>query len=60
MSHRTYQPLPMHRIPYTDLTEAQVLQALKPTARWESGRIAASYVRTPDGWKLAVLRHLPS
>lgn len=30
MVSRTYQPLQMHRIPYTDLTESQVLQALRP------------------------------
>lgn len=32
MSTRNYQPLQMHRIPYTDLTESQVAQALRPAA----------------------------
>lgn len=32
MAKRNYQPLQMHRIPYTDLTESQVLQALRATA----------------------------
>jgi hypothetical protein len=30
MRRRNYQPLQMHRIPYTNLSEAQVLQALRP------------------------------
>jgi hypothetical protein len=29
---RTYRPLQMHRIAYTDLTESQVAQALRPAA----------------------------
>lgn len=33
MSTRNYKPLQMHRIPYTDLTEEQVTQALRPTAK---------------------------
>ena len=28
MSNRNYQPLQMHRIPWTDLTEEQVLQLI--------------------------------
>ncbi|HEY4212696.1 MAG TPA: MoaF N-terminal domain-containing protein [Steroidobacteraceae bacterium] len=32
MSVRNYRPLQMHRIAYTDLTEAQVTQLLKPAA----------------------------
>jgi hypothetical protein len=33
VSMRTYRPLQMHRIPYSDLTEEQVTQALRPAAR---------------------------
>ena len=29
---RNYRSLRMHRIPYTDLTEAQITQLLRPTA----------------------------
>ena len=32
MTNRSYRPLQMHRIPYTDLTESQVSQALRPAA----------------------------
>ena len=32
MSTRNYRPLQMHRIPYSDLTESQVTQALRPAA----------------------------
>ena len=32
MSTRNYRPLQMHRIPYSDLTEAQVAQALRAAA----------------------------
>ncbi len=32
MSTRNYRPLQMHRIPYSDLSEAQVTQALRPAA----------------------------
>ena len=32
MATRTYRPLQMHRIAYTDLTESQVAQALRPAA----------------------------
>ena len=44
MSARNYRPLQMHRIPYTDLTEAQVLQALKPTASGPTSKSALSNV----------------
>lgn len=39
MTTRNYRPLQMNRIPNTDLTEAQVLQALRPTA---SGPVSKS------------------
>src|SRR5688500_18631787 len=42
VSARNYRPLQMHRIPYTDLTEAQVLQALKPTASGPTSRSTLS------------------
>src|SRR5215469_7199362 len=32
VSARNYRPLQMHRIAYTDLSEAQVTQALRPAA----------------------------
>src|SRR4029450_5885513 len=32
VSTRTYRPLQMHRIPWSDLTESQVTQALRPAA----------------------------
>jgi hypothetical protein len=35
---RSFQPLPMHRIKYTDLTEAQILAALRPTATGPTSR----------------------
>lgn len=40
MSTRTYRPLQMHRIPYTDLTEAQVAEIIKPTANGPTSRSA--------------------
>ena len=39
---RTYRPLQMHRIAYTDLTEAQMTQALRPTANGPGGKPAPS------------------
>src|SRR6185369_3431702 len=42
VSARNYPPLQMHRIPYTDLAEAQVLQALKPTATGPTSKSAMS------------------
>jgi hypothetical protein len=36
VTKRNYRPLPMHRIAYTELTEPQVLQALRPTANGPS------------------------
>jgi hypothetical protein len=39
VTQRSYRPLQMHRIPYTDLTEAQVTQALRPAA---SGPVSKS------------------
>ncbi|MET0293190.1 MAG: MoaF N-terminal domain-containing protein [Steroidobacteraceae bacterium] len=44
MATRNYRPLPMHRIAYTDLTESQVLQALKPTASGPASRSPATSV----------------
>src|SRR5262245_51933211 len=44
VSARNYRPLQMHRIAYTDLTEAQVLQALKPTASGPTSKSALSTV----------------
>jgi MoaF N-terminal domain len=41
---RTYRPLQMHRIPYTDLSEDQVTQALRPTASGPSSKSALSDV----------------
>jgi hypothetical protein len=38
VSARIYRPLQMHRIPYTDLTENQVAQALRPTASGPSSK----------------------
>jgi hypothetical protein len=50
---RTYQPLQMHRIPYTDLTEMQVTQALRPTA---SGPVSKSAFSTAlAGRKLKIV-----
>lgn len=40
MLRRNYQPLQMHRIPYTDLTEAQVLELIKPTAAGPQAKTA--------------------
>jgi hypothetical protein len=42
VSARNYRPLQMHRIPYTDLTEAQVAQALRPTASGPTSKSALS------------------
>ena len=42
MSTRNYRPLQMHRIPYSDLTEAQVTQALRPTASGPTSQSALS------------------
>ena len=42
MSTRTYRPLQMHRIPYSDLTPAQVTQALRPTASGPTSRLPLS------------------
>src|SRR5690349_10903718 len=39
---RTYRPLQMHRIAYTDLTEAQMTQALRSTANGPNGKPAPS------------------
>ncbi len=44
MSTRNYRPLQMHRIPYSDLTEAQVTQALRPTASGPTSKSAMSNV----------------
>ncbi|MEJ1964888.1 MAG: MoaF N-terminal domain-containing protein [Gammaproteobacteria bacterium] len=44
MLTRNYRPLQMHRIPYSDLTEAQVTQALRPTASGPSSKSALSNV----------------
>ena len=38
MLKRTYRPLQMHRIAYTDLTEAQMTQALRPAAAGPGGK----------------------
>lgn len=40
MADRVFPPLPMHRIPYTDLTEEQVSQILRPAATGPSSRSA--------------------
>lgn len=42
MSNRTYRPLQMHRIPYTDLSEAQVAEIIKPTVNGPTSRSAMS------------------
>lgn len=44
MSTRSYRPLQMHRIPYTDLTEGQVAQALRPAASGPVGKATLSKV----------------
>ncbi len=44
MSTRNYRPLPMHRIVYSDLTETQVTQALRPTAAGPSSKSPLSSV----------------
>ncbi len=44
MVTRNYRSLQMHRIPYTDLTEAQMTQALRPTATGPGGKSAFSDV----------------
>lgn len=44
MSTRNYQPLQMHRIPYSDLTGSQMTQALRPTASGPGSRSALSNV----------------
>jgi hypothetical protein len=41
---RNYRPLQMHRIPYTDLTESQVNQALRPTASGPGSKSTLSNV----------------
>jgi hypothetical protein len=41
---RNYRPLQMHRIRYTDLTEAQMSQALRPTANGPSSKSGTSGV----------------
>jgi MoaF N-terminal domain len=41
---RTYRPLQMHRIAYTDLTEAQVTQVLRPAATGPASKSALSNV----------------
>jgi hypothetical protein len=41
---RTYRPLQMHRIAYTDLSEDQVTQALRPTAGGPSSKSALAEV----------------
>jgi hypothetical protein len=53
VAKRNYQPLPMHRIPYTDLTEAQVTQALRPSATGPSSKSELSAVLT--GKKLKIV-----
>lgn len=44
MLKRNYRPLQMHRIPYTDLSEQQVLQALRPGVNgpWGLARTSAT------------------
>jgi hypothetical protein len=42
VAKRNYRSLQMHRIPYTDLTESQVLQILKPAANGPSSKSASS------------------
>ena len=44
MVTRTYRPLQMHRIAYTDLSEDQVTQALRPTASGPSSKSALADV----------------
>jgi len=44
VSMRTYRPLQMHRIAYSDLTEAQVTQALRPTSSGPTCKSALSGV----------------
>ena len=42
MAQRHYRPLQMHRIAYTDLTETQMTQLLRPTANGPSSRSVVS------------------
>jgi len=44
LSTRTYRPLQMHRIRYSDLTEGQVMQALRPAASGPASKSAMSGV----------------
>ena len=44
VTRRNYQPLQMHRMTWTDLSEDQVLQALKPSASGPGGKAAPSDV----------------
>ncbi|MEO8316600.1 MAG: MoaF N-terminal domain-containing protein [Pseudomonadota bacterium] len=44
MATRNYRPLPMHRIAYTDLTESQVTQALRPAATGPAAKTTLSNV----------------
>ena len=44
MVTRNYRLLQMHRIPYTDLTEAQMTQALRPTANGPGSKSGTSNV----------------
>ena len=44
VAKRNYPALQMHRFPYTDLTESQVLQALRPAANGPGSKSALSDV----------------
>ena len=44
MSMRNYRPLQMHRIAYSDLTESQVTQALRPAANGPASKSTLSNV----------------
>lgn len=57
VTRRNYQPLQMHRMTWTDLSEDQVLQGQLSERRWESGRLEAGYVNTGAGWKIAKLEY---
>jgi hypothetical protein len=46
VSTRTYRPLQMHRIAYSDLTDAQVIQALRSTASGPTSRSSLSTTLT--------------
>ena len=57
MTRRNYQPLQMHRMTWTDLSEDQVLQALKPSASGPGAKVALG-VPLPDNCTAAQMARL--